>query len=335
MARFALVAAAAFGFLLTIAFGNLLVPLLQAVKGGKKVLKGVPWSAYKGSKPTMGGLCFILASVISLGIVGSAVMFAEPLLLGMDWMGETQLVLYSAFAIGVVGFIEDIVCQRNKAGAGLPTLVKWALLALAILVIMLIYWQNGLLVSTVVLPVLGVVDLGITYIPMLFFVTFLFVRSVDGTEGISGLCSSTIFLILLALCSICVLLNSFELAIFPAAIAGSLLAFLFWNFPPAKIHMGSTGSMFLAGAVFGIIQILNWPGLLVLLALPYWFEGLSVIIQRFSIRFFHKKIFRAAPFHNFLLERGWSEVKVIYAFCGFALVGVFLSIIFLRLGCAI
>ncbi len=335
MARYALVAAAAFGFLLTIALGNLIVPILQAMRSGKKVLKGLPWSAYKGAKPTMGGLCFILASIISLGIVGSAVMFAEPLLLGMDWMGETQLVLWSAFAIGAVGFVEDIVRQRNKAGAGLPTLVKWALLALALLVLMLFYWENGLLSSTVVLPFFGFVDFGVSYIPILFFIVFFFVRSVDVTEGISGLCSSTILLILLAVCSMCVLLNAFELAIFPAALAGSLLAFLFWNFPPAKIHMGSTGSMFLAGAVFGLVQLLNWPGLLLLIALPYWFEGFSVIIQRISIRFFHKKIFRAAPFHNFLLERGWSEVKVIYAFCGFTIIGIVLSAMFLRLGGAI
>ena len=123
-------------------------------------------------------------------------------------------------------------------------------------------------------------------------------------------------------------LGWFPLAVLPAALAGALMAFLLWNFPPAKLRLGSVGSLFLAGALGCIPLCIGWPDLALPLGLPYWLEGGMVFLQIVIYKLSHgrKQLFRTAPLHRWMEVRGSGSVQIFYAFCAAALLGAALAL---------
>ena len=123
-------------------------------------------------------------------------------------------------------------------------------------------------------------------------------------------------------------LGWFPLAVLPAALAGALMAFLLWNFPPAKLRLGSVGSLFLAGALGCIPLCIGWPDLALPLGLPYWLEGGMVFLQIVIYKLSHgrKQLFRTAPLHRWMEVRGSGSVQIFYAFCAAVLLGAALAL---------
>ena len=153
-------------------------------------------------------------------------------------------------------------------------------------------------------------------------------ESVRIADGIDGLCCGTAFAAQLGLMLCMTILGWFPLAVFPAALAGALMAFLLWNFPPARLRLGSVGSLFLAGALGCAPLCIGWPDLALPLGLPYWLEGGMVAVQIVVYQTTHgkKQLFRTAPLHRWMELRGSSAVQIFYTFCVLALLGAALAL---------
>ena len=132
----------------------------------------------------------------------------------------------------------------------------------------------------------------------------------------------------LGLMGVMTLLGWFPLGVLPAALAGSLMAFLLWNFPPAKLRLGSVGSLFLAGMLGCVPLCIGWPDLTLPLALPFWLEGGMVALQILVCKASRgrRQLFRSAPLHRWLELRGQSAEQIFYTFCVIAMLGVALTV---------
>ena len=146
--------------------------------------------------------------------------------------------------------------------------------------------------------------------------------------GMDGIVCGTSFAAMLGLMGVMTLLGWFPLGVLPAALAGSLMAFLLWNFPPAKLRLGSVGSLFLAGMLGCVPLCIGWPDLTLPLALPFWLEGGMVALQILVCKASRgrRQLFRSAPLHRWLELRGQSAEQIFYTFCVIAMLGVALTV---------
>ena len=316
MIRFALIVASTLGFFLTAALGNLLVPLLRGFQNEKT--------------PTMGGLCLMVGVVAAVGVGWTAACVAEPQLLGTEGLLTTRLLitLFGALLFGGVGLADDLACIRRHAPLGLRRGTRLLLEAGAGAVVLILLGANHCLATGLTLPGLGYLELGALG-PILWEAGLVaLAESVRLTDGLDGLCCGTAFAAMLGLMLCMTVLGWFPLAVFPAAMAGALMAFLLWNFPPAKLRLGSVGSLFLAGALGCAPLCIGWPDLALPLGLPYWLEGGMVALQIvvYKATKGRKQLFRTAPLHHWLEVRGQSKVQIFYTFCAVALLGAVLAL---------
>ena len=152
-------------------------------------------------------------------------------------------------------------------------------------------------------------------------------RIADGADG--TVCGAA-FVSMLGLMLLETQLSWFPLAVLPAALAGALMAFLLWNFPPAKLRPGKCGCLFLAGAVGCIPLSIGYGELSVPLALPFWTEGGMVLLQILSYRIAGKALFRTAPLHRWLEQRGTGAVNLFYSMCILSVCGLLLAMRLVR-----
>ena len=150
-------------------------------------------------------------------------------------------------------------------------------------------------------------------------------RTADGMDGTVCGCA---FIAMLGLMTAMTLLGWFPLGVLPAALAGALMAFLLWNFYPAKLRPGAVGCQFLAGALGCVPLSVGWPGLTLPLALPYWLEGgmvaLQIIVWKASGG--QRQLFGTAPLHRWLEKRGFDPVNIFYIFGVLAMLGLALTL---------
>ena len=141
------------------------------------------------------------------------------------------------------------------------------------------------------------------------------VNSVNLTDGIDGLCSSVSAVVGAFFAVVAFIGLTPELAIFPATVIGGTVGFLMYNFYPAKIFMGDTGSLYLGGAVVGMAFLINEPLIIMIAGIIYLIEVASVILQVGYFKITHgKRIFKMAPIHHHFEKCGWSEVKIVGVF---------------------
>ena len=152
-------------------------------------------------------------------------------------------------------------------------------------------------------------------------------RAADGADG--TVCGAS-FVTMLGLMVLETQLGWFPLAVLPAALAGALMAFLLWNFPPAKMHPGRCGSLFLAGMIGCGPLCMGYAELSVPLALPFWAEGGMVLLQILHFRCTGRPLFRAAPLHRWLEKRGVSAVNIFYTICVLSVCGLLLAMRLVR-----
>ena len=141
------------------------------------------------------------------------------------------------------------------------------------------------------------------------------------TDGVDGLCGSVTIPVMVFFTAAAVMMKKMELALLPACLVGGLIAYLFYNWHPAKVFMGDTGSLFLGGIVCGLAFALNMPLILILVGLVYIAETLSVILQVGYFKATHgKRLFRMAPIHHHFEMCGWKEVKIVLVFSAVSVV---------------
>jgi len=292
--------------------GLVLVPMLRRLKAGQMIREDGPtWHMSKQGTPSMGGLMFILAIIIAVLVAGG-----EELRLG----NSAHLVVFLfALVFGVIGFIDDFQKLRHKANEGLTAAQKF-LLQLAAAVVFTIWLRKiGYLTPNLYIPFFNV-ELALPWVVYMVFAAFVMVGTVNAvnlTDGVDGLATGVTIPVALFYMAVSSWYGRNDVAILAAALAGGLFAFLIYNFHPAKVFMGDTGSLFLGGMVCGLAFALNIPMVIPVIGLVYVAEVVSDIIQ---VVYFKKtggkRFFRMAPLHHHLELGGWSEVKLFCVFSG-------------------
>ena len=306
--------AAIIGFGITAVLGFKMIPFLHKLKFGQTIREiGPSWHKKKQGTPTMGGLMFIIGTVI-------AVMICLPLYFASS-DGETMLAvvrtlsgLLMAVAMGLVGFMDDFIGIRRQRNLGLTEKQK---LVMQFIIVAVYLFSVNLAggTSAMIIPFVGVVDWGIFY--YIFAAIFIvgMVNAVNFTDGIDGLNGTVTFVVCLAFMVTAFYMNYMGVAILAAASAGACIGFLVWNFNPAKVFMGDTGSLFLGGIVCALAFGLNIPVMLIIYGIIYVIEIVSVVLQ---VTYFKatkgKRLFKMAPIHHHFEMLGWNEVTICMVF---------------------
>jgi len=325
-----LICAFVLAFLFATAFGKYYIPWLRRHKAGHTTKEiGPTWHQTKSGTPAMGGVMFIFASAFVCLTVGFEGMLH----------GNVVHIFGFLFALvfGAVGFLDDWEKLKKKQNLGLSARSKFLLQLVAALVFVLLMRRIGYVSPNLYIPFANVT------IPMpewLYFVFAAFVivgtvNAVNITDGIDGLATGTSIPVCLFFVAITFVWGSEyqELGIFASAMVGGLMGFLVYNFNPAKVFMGDTGSLFLGGAIAAMAFAYDMPLILVTLGIMYIIETLSDIIQVLYFKATHgKRIFKMAPFHHHLEMGGWtgkkwSEKELFVLFTGISLAFAIISFI--------
>ncbi len=287
--------------------GYLLLPILRALKAGQSIREiGPTWHNYKAGTPMMGGLMFIFAA----GIV---------LLLNLGKMEEYTAFYVFALACchGFIGFLDDFQKIRHKRNLGLTSVQK-AMLQMAVSALFLyLMFRSGSMDTHLWIPIFNV-SFEMHPILYIFFAMFVMVgcvNSVNLTDGVDGLSSSVTLPVMVFFTVAAIKAGQYDLALLPASLIGGLIAYLFYNWHPAKVFMGDTGSLFLGGIVCTLAFALNMPLILILVGFVYICETLSVILQVSYFKATHgKRLFKMSPVHHHFEKCGWKEEKIVIVF---------------------
>ena len=325
-----LLAAVVLGFALTAALGKVVIPALRRMKAGQSIKEDGPtWHMSKQGTPTMGGVMFIAAVIVTVLVLNASAILAGDL--------TSVFVLLFSLVFGAIGMVDDYAKIKKKENTGLTASQKF-LLQLAAAVLFTVLLRNfGILSPNLYIPFLGI-EWKLPWVVYMIFAAFVItgcVNSVNITDGVDGLASS-VTLVVSVFFTACFTYahlmwnttGSAGMAVFAAALVGGLVGFLVYNFHPAKVFMGDTGSLFLGGAVCGMAFALDMPLILILVGIIYIAETMSDIIKVVYYKATHvKRIFRMAPLHHHLEMGGWSEKKLCYIFAGITLVCCILAFI--------
>jgi len=244
----------------------------------------------------------------------------------MELMYQNQTIsllisVITAMAFGLIGFVDDYIKVVKKRNLGLTEKQKLALQFGVTIAFLVAQHLIGCLSTTVTVPFAGTIDLGIVYYPIVFAGIIFMVNAVNLTDGIDGLCSSVTFVVAMGFLVISASYGYYSNSMLACALAGGLAGFLVWNFYPAKVFMGDTGSMFLGGAVVAMAWAVRRPEVLVLIGIIYTIEALSVVIQVIYFKATHgKRLFKMSPIHHHFEMSGWSEVKIVWSFTAVAVI---------------
>lgn len=321
------------GIVITLMLTPVLIKILKREHLGQQVRDDGPQThLVKSGTPTMGGIVMLLAVAVAAFAVG----VPDP---------ETYLLLAAVLLTGVVGLVDDISSIAHERSLGLTPKAKLACQFLISLGFILCA-VNMLDVSPVVdIPFICQLDLGVltTVIPLgdgeelripWLYVIFCLIllmglsNAVNLTDGLDGLASGTVMMVMIVMAAIAFRQNLLEPAIFSAAIAGACVGFLWFNSHPADIFMGDTGSLALGQALGCLAVVTKTEFLVIIIGGLFVAEALSVMIQVAHFQRTGKRVFLMAPLHHHFEKKGWSETKVVVRFwiisgllaaCGFVL----------------
>ncbi len=335
----------AFGLSVLIAFGVtallglVMVPWLRRLKFGQTILEyGPKWHSGKQGTPTMGGLMFIIGIFAAITVV-----FVTDKFMGGDIIAGDNPVrsaMYSklfaglvmALSLGLIGFVDDYIKVVKKRNLGLTIRQKTLMQLLVIIAFLGSLKLSGC--SFMYIPFYGVTgDLGIFF--FLFGIVLIYgaTNAVNFTDGIDGLCSSVTLTSAAAMIVIAFMRNNLGAGVVAAALAGACAGFLVWNWNPAKVFMGDTGSMFLGGIIVALAYAVDCPLILLPVGIIYFIEGLSDVLQIGYFKLTHgKRIFKMAPIHHHFEMSGWKEKKIVIVFSLVNLIGCAAGIALVKFG---
>ncbi|MFH1049127.1 MAG: phospho-N-acetylmuramoyl-pentapeptide-transferase [Patescibacteria group bacterium] len=272
----------------------------------------------KSGTPTMGGLIIwvpVLALALSFAFLAN--IFPDSIFDRLNFLtkSHTYLPLGALVIAGIVGAFDDWLNIKRIGLNGGGLSVKIRLLLYSLVAIGGAWWLYVVLNwSSITIPGIGEVFLGIWYVPLFILVVVATSFSLNETDGLDGLAGGVALTSFSAYAMIAFMQGNIELTIFIAAILGTLLAFVWYNIYPAMFFMGDTGSMAL-GTTLGIIAILtDTVYILPIIAIILVIESGSVIIQMISRKYRGKKIFLSTPIHHHFEALGWPETKVTMRF---------------------
>lgn len=288
---------------LTVILGFFAIPLLKKLKARQSIREEGPKShRIKSGTPTMGGLFMLLSAVL-------VVIFNKMIDPSVLWL------LFLTLGHGLLGFLDDFIKAEKKRNLGLTA--KQKMLGQIILAV-LFCWG---VVDTLHLPYSIAIpfthtdiSIGLLYYPFVVLVIVGASNAVNLTDGLDGLASGCCVIAFSAYAMFCYMTGFNDLGYFIIILAGSCIGFLFFNYHPAKIFMGDTGSLALGGAIAGFSVMTRTELLLIFLGLIFVLEALSVIIQVASFQLTGKRVFKMSPLHHHFELSGWSEVHVVWAF---------------------
>lgn len=307
-----LVGAALLAVAITIIAGIILIPALRRLKAGQSIKENGPvWHMHKQGTPTMGGLMFIAA----ITIVSMCLCIRELK------NGELAHVAMLALALvyGAIGFLDDFEKVKKKGNTGLTALPKFLLQLVAALAFLLLLRLKGYITPNLYIPFWNVYVMlpEVVYFILAAFIVVGTVNAVNITDGVDGLLSGVTLPVAVFFAFAACKWGMRVQGVFAAALAGSLGGFLVFNFNPAKVFMGDTGSLFIGGAVCALAFSMDMPLVLIPLGMVYIIETLSDIIQVAYFKITHgKRIFKMAPIHHHFEKCGWSERKLFFVFTG-------------------
>jgi phospho-N-acetylmuramoyl-pentapeptide-transferase len=284
--------------------------------------------AKKSGTPTMGGVVMWVSVII--------VVVLSRLLAFLGWIpnsllnrGEVYLPLFTLVAVGILGAVDDLFnIYQVGGGKGIKAKPKFLLLtSFAIVGALWFYYKLGF--SSIHIPHVGDFSIGWWYIPLFILVIVSTANAVNITDGLDGLAGGLLVFAFIAFGAIAYAKGLTMLSLFCGILIGTLIAFLWYNVPPALFYMGDTGALAF-GATLGVIAMMT-NSLVVLLIVGGVFivETLSVIVQLTSKKLFGKKVFLIAPLHHHFEKKGWGESKVTMRFW---IIGGMLSVVGLIIG---
>jgi len=290
----------------TIILGMVSIPLLKKHKARQAIREEGPKShRVKAGTPTMGGLFLILSGVI--------------VILGNGLIDKTVLwLLFVMIGHGILGFLDDFIKAEKKRNLGLTA--KQKIMGQLILSIIFCFGCVEMLhlPCAISIPFTAAdISIGWLYYPFVILVIVGASNAVNLTDGLDGLASGCCTVAFMAYAAFCYMNGLYDIAAFIIIMAGCCIGFLFFNYHPAKIFMGDTGSLALGGALAGIAVMTRTELLLVVLGMVFVVEALSVIIQVASFKLYGKRVFKMSPLHHHFELSGWSEVNVVWLFWGF------------------
>lgn len=330
--------AAVIAFGITAIMGKWMIPFLHKINFGQTIRdEGPRWHKKKQGTPTMGGIMFIIGILIAT--VVAVPCYWQISSDNVFQMSETGLMATKIFAglclalgYGLIGYLDDYIKVVRKRNLGLTVKQKLILQFLvAAAYLAAIYLSGG--TGTTKIPFVGLVDLGWAYWLIAAVLIVGVVNAVNFTDGIDGLNGSVTFFFAVFCMVISSYLSMFGLSIMAAAVAGGCLGFLLWNFNPAKVFMGDTGSLFLGGAVCALTFGMDLPILLIPLGIIYWMEIGSVMLQVTYFKLTHgKRLFKMSPIHHHFELCGWNEVKICVVFSCITMIGGIASMLLVFFG---
>ncbi len=291
-----------------------LIPYLKSKKVGQKILEiGPRWHKSKEGTPTMGGIAFIIATIIAF--VLSIVIFKNNI-------SKRELVLsinilFYAVLNALIGLIDDIAKMKKAVNQGLTPKMKFAFQSVAaILFLISMHYTCGMNTSLFIPFLNKTYSLGVFYYILAYLLLCGIVNSVNLTDGLDGLASSVSLSVGFFFTLISFLVyNDFVITLLGGAIIGSTIGFLVFNLYPARVFMGDIGSLFLGALIVSASFAINNPLLVVIYGFVFVIEALSDIIQVVYFKISKgKRVFKMAPLHHHFEKSGWSEMRIVSVF---------------------
>ena len=293
-------------FIITAIILRWLIPILRSKKMGQKILDiGPRWHKDKEGTPTMGGIAFISACLVVLTV------FCMYKSVAGENVGSLIFTLLYAVSSALIGITDDLNKLKKKQNEGLTAIQKYTLQLICSAVYIIAMRYMGYIDTVVGIPFTDYsFDLGVFY--YIFALLFLtgFNNAVNLTDGIDGLCSGVTAIVSLYFGILGLKNDAVMLELLAFAVLGGCLGFLVYNYHPAKVFMGDTGSLFLGAAVSGMAIMSENELILFLIGAVYVLETVSVILQVLWYKMTKKRLFLMAPFHHHLEKKRWSEVKI-------------------------
>ena len=305
------------GFALTIMAMPIVIGYFRTKQLGQTTREeGPKWHEVKTGTPTMGGVVFLIAAVISSSWVG---VWQGNLTIGLG------LLLFITLVYGLLGFLDDFIKIFKKRNLGLTSKQKLLGQIIGGIVFFSGYLINNLS-TDLAIPFLGTIHLGWFYGVFILFWLVGFSNAVNLTDGLDGLVAGTASIAYSAYAIIAWQQQQTDVLIFCLSIIGSLIGFFFFNKKPAKIFMGDVGSLALGGGLAAVSILLKQEWSLLLIGLIFVVETASVMIQVTSFKLTGKRVFKMSPIHHHFEMSGWSEWRVVLTFWFIGLVSAALCL---------
>ena len=291
-------------FTISVVLGPVIIPFLRKLKMGQtERVEGVQSHLKKAGTPTMGGIIFLIAAVVT------ALFYVK------DYPSVIP-VLFLTLGFGIIGFLDDYLKVVLKRSDGLLPWQKFLLqvVVTGVFAFYLINYTDISLSMRIPFWPDHYLNLGWLAVPVLFIAVIGTVNGVNFTDGLDGLASSVTLIVAVFFTVVSIGLGG-GVEPMTGAVVGGLMGFLLFNVYPAKIFMGDTGSLALGGFVAGTAYVLEMPLFILLVGLIYLIEVLSEMLQVSYFKATHgKRIFKMAPIHHHFELCGWSETRVVAVF---------------------